>query len=289
MAKSSSGSSSGRIGRFFSSLIKWGLTFALLGAVALGAAVAVTYSSLPSFEEMKATPNGQTVRVHAADGTVIVTLGPSFGEWLSSDHIPDVMKKAMVAVEDRRFNMHPGIDPIGMARAVYVNYTSGSRRQGASTITQQLARNIFLTNTRSFTRKFREIILALSLEAKFSKSQILELYLNRVYFGGGAYGVDAASRTFFSHGADQLSLEEASIIAGLVKAPSRYSPTADVAAAVAACAEGYAFPTNLDRDPPIGGLAPQSQQDLMRSALTQNLPTAQFNTTLQAQAQTRLS
>ena len=108
---------------------------------------------------------------------------------------------------------------------------SGHWRQGGSTITQQLARNIFLTNSRTFGRKLKEAILALALERKFSKDQILELYLNRVYFGGGAYGIDAASRTFFGHGADHLSLGESAIIAGLVKAPSNYSPTADAGAA----------------------------------------------------------
>ena len=108
----------------------------------------------------------------------------------------------------------------------------GRFSQGGSTITQQLARNIFLTNSRTFGRKFREAILALALERKFTKDQILELYLNRVYFGGGAYGIDAASRNFFGHGADRLSLGEAAIIAGLVKAPSNYSPTADAEAAL---------------------------------------------------------
>src|SRR6185437_4509211 len=112
-----------------------------------------------------------------------------------------------------------------------VRISSGHWLQGGSTITQQLARNIFLTNNRTFVRKIKEAILALALERKFSKDQILELYLNRVYFGGGAYGIDAASRKFFGHGADHLSLGEAAIIAGLVKAPSNYSPTADIEAA----------------------------------------------------------
>src|SRR4029077_9585620 len=132
---------------------------------------------------------------------------------------------------DKRFRSHIGVDPIGVARSVKVRIESGRWRQGRSTITQQLARNIFLTNSRTFGRKIKEGVLALALERKFSKDQILELYLNRVYFGGGAYGIDAASRTFFGHGADHLSLGEAAIIAGLVKAPSNYSPTADVEAA----------------------------------------------------------
>jgi penicillin-binding protein 1A len=134
-------------------------------------------------------------------------------------------------VEDKRFRHHPGVDPIGIARALAVRATKGRWTQGASTITQQLARNIFLTNNRSIIRKVTDGILALALERKFSKDQILELYLNRVYFGGGAYGIDAASRKFFGHGADHLSLGEAAIIAGLVKAPSNYSPTADIEAA----------------------------------------------------------
>ena len=141
------------------------------------------------------------------------------------------MRAAMISTEDRRFRGHLGVDPIGIARSIQVRISSGHWRQGGSTITQQLARNIFLTNNRTFVRKVKEGILALALERKFSKDQILELYLNRVYFGGGAYGVDAASRKFFGHGADHLSLGEAAIIAGLVKAPSNYSPTADVEAA----------------------------------------------------------
>jgi penicillin-binding protein 1A len=158
-------------------------------------------------------------------------MGPSFGEWLRYDEIPPIMRDAMVAVEDRRFRSHPGVDPVGIARGLYVSLTGGGRVRGVSTITQQLARNIFLTNSRTFGRKIKEGVLSLAIERKFSKNQILELYLNRVYFGGGAYGIDAASRTFFGHGAERLSLGEAAIIAGLVKAPSNYSPTADVEAA----------------------------------------------------------
>ncbi len=118
-----------------------------------------------------------------------------------------------------------------MVRSAVVNFKAGRSVQGASTITQQLARNVFLTSTKTFGRKGREIVLALALERKFTKEALLELYLNRVYFGGGAYGIDAASRKFFGHSATTLSLEEAAIIAGLVKAPSRYAPSADADAA----------------------------------------------------------
>ena len=172
------------------------------------------------------------IRVRAANGAVLVSLGPSFGQWLPYDQIPPEMRAAMIAVEDKRFRSHIGVDPIGVAaRRSRSAIDTGRWAQGGSTITQQLARNIFLTNSRTFGRKIKEGVLALALERKFSKDQILELYLNRVYFGGGAYGIDAASRRFFGHSADHLSLGEAAIIAGLVKAPSNYSPTADVEAA----------------------------------------------------------
>jgi len=213
-------------------LIVWGGAAALLGALFLGLAVAFAARSLPSYSALKATQPGQTIVVRARDGSEIVELGPSYGKWLDSSQIPEVMKDAMVAVEDRRYFSHPGVDPIGLARAVYVWITGDRRLQATSTITQQLARNLFLNSNRSVDRKVREAILAMALEAKFSKQQILELYLNKVYFGGGAYGVDSASRKFFSHDATDLSTAEAAIIAGLVKAPSRFSPTADVDAAV---------------------------------------------------------
>jgi penicillin-binding protein 1A len=204
----------------------------LLGAIALVVAVAVAVASLPSYEQLtKRNDLGQMIRVHASNGAVLISLGPSFGQWLTYDQIPPAMRSAMIAIEDKRFRSHPGVDPIGIARSVAVRVKSGHWLQGGSTITQQLARNIFLTNNRTFGRKIKEAVLALALERKFTKDQILELYLNRVYFGGGAYGIDAASRRFFGHSADHLSLGEASIIAGLVKAPSNYAPTADVAAA----------------------------------------------------------
>ncbi|MEZ5692499.1 MAG: transglycosylase domain-containing protein [Altererythrobacter sp.] len=209
-----------------------GLVVSLLGTLFLGLAVAFAARSLPSFAELKATQNAQTIVVRARDGTEIVELGPSFGKWIDGEDIPDNMKNAMVAVEDRRFYSHPGVDPYGLARALWVAGTGDKRVSATSTISQQLARNLFLNNNRSLDRKMREAVLAMALEWKFSKDEILELYLNKVYFGGGAYGIDSASRKFFSHPATELSTGEAAIIAGLVKAPSRYSPTADVQRAV---------------------------------------------------------
>ncbi|MEN2787753.1 transglycosylase domain-containing protein [Sphingomonas qilianensis] len=221
--------------RRFALALKIFVGLGVLALIGLVIAVYVARAQLPSFDELKSSPNGQMIRVHAADGTVIVSLGPSYGEWLSFDQIPTVMRDAMVAVEDRRFRSHIGIDPIGLARSAKLAIErrgEGRRLQGASTITQQVARTIFLSNKYDVGRKAREAILALAMERKFSKDQILELYLNKVYFGGGAYGIDAASRRFFGHGAEALSLSEAAVVAGLVKAPSRYSPTADAEAAV---------------------------------------------------------
>lgn len=220
------------MGTWFYRIVKTGVIATFLGIMVLGIFVAIARSEIDSFEDLKASPNGQMIRIRAADGTVIQSLGPSFGRWLTINQLPSEMKDAMVAVEDRRYYMHPGVDPIGITRSFYARAVQGRWTQGGSTITQQLARNIYLNSNKEFGRKIREIILALAMETKFSKDQILELYLNKVYFGGGAYGIDAASRKFFDHGAENISLAEAAIIAGLVKAPSRYAPTADAQAAV---------------------------------------------------------
>ena len=210
-----------------------GVIVGVLGAIFLAFAVGFAARSIPSFFQLKSSQAGQTILVRARDGSEIVEIGPSFGEWLEHDEIPENMRNAMIAVEDKRFHSHFGIDPIRFTGAM-VEGVLGTRSRvgGTSTLTQQLARNLFLSSNRTLDRKAREAVLAMALEWKFSKEQILELYLNKVYFGGGAYGVDSASRKFFSHPGTELSVAEASIIAGLVKAPSRYSPTADVEAAV---------------------------------------------------------
>ncbi|MEO9461378.1 MAG: PBP1A family penicillin-binding protein [Marinomonas sp.] len=219
--------------RWFKRLFFWGTALTLIGLLFVAVSVGFAAQSIPNFHDLKATKNAQTIVVRARDGSEIVEIGPSYGEWLSHDEIPKNMTNAMVAVEDRRFHSHFGIDPIRLTGAIVEGITGArSRLGGTSTITQQLARNVFLNNNRTLDRKAREAVLAMALEWKFSKEQILELYLNKVYFGGGAYGIDSASRKFFSHPATELNVAEASIIAGLVKAPSRYSPTADVEAAV---------------------------------------------------------
>ncbi len=253
-----------------------GGSLALLGFIALLIAVYSTKSTLPSFDELKSSPNGQMIRVHAADGTVLVSLGPSYGEWIKSDKIPQVMKDAIIATEDRRFESHWGVDPVGVARIFWRAkqlHDEGRRLQGGSTITQQVARTIFLSNKYDLGRKVREGVIALAMERKFTKDEILELYLNKVYFGGGAYGIDAASRKFFGHPATNLSLAEAAVIAGLVKAPSHYSPTADAEAAIGRAsvvldlmAETGKITQSQARatDPRTVALAPEPQQNSVR-------------------------
>ena len=164
-------SSSGKKGRFrlwFWRLFKAGLVVSLLGVMVVGIFVAIARGEIDSFEDLKASPNGQMIRIRAADGTVIQSIGPSFGRWLTNEQMSGQMKDAMVAVEDRRFYMHPGVDPIGIIRSFYVRYQRGYFAQGGSTITQQLARNLYLNNNKEFGRKMREIILALAMETRFS-------------------------------------------------------------------------------------------------------------------------
>ncbi len=223
---------SSALGRLIRRLFVWGVSLAVVGLLTLTVAVGLTAQSLPDFDQIKATQTEQMIVVRARDGTQLVSLGPSYGKWVPSDQIPQVMKDAMLATEDRRYYTHLGIDPIGLARSIWVRVEEGKWKQGGSTITQQLARTVFLNNSRTFGRKIREAVLALALEWNFSKDEILELYLNKVYFGGGAYGIDSASRKFFGHPGTEITLPEAAIIAGLVKAPSHYAPTADAEAAV---------------------------------------------------------
>lgn len=165
------------------------------------------------------------------NGEVLAAVGRSAGPYIPFDEIPPHVVDAVVAIEDARFWQHPGVDPIGIARALLVNVREGRRAQGASTITQQLARNLFLTAQKTLGRKIQEAIYALLLEARYPKSEILELYLNEVYFGEGAYGIEEASRVYFGKPASRLSLAEGALLAGLLQAPSRYTPYQNPSAA----------------------------------------------------------
>ncbi len=222
----------GWFSRWFWRLFYTGLFLAVMGLIVVGIFVATARDEIDSFEDLKSSPNGQMIRVRASDGTIIQTLGPSYGQWVKYEDLPETMKTAMISVEDRRYYMHPGVDPIGVVRAFYIRYKEGRWSEGGSTITQQLVRNVYLNNKKEVSRKLREMVLAMAMETRLTKEEILELYLNKVYFGGGAFGVDAASRKFFDHGAEKLTVAEAAVIAGMVKAPSRYSPTADPKAAL---------------------------------------------------------
>ena len=175
--------------------------------------------------------------VLAGDGSLLATQGDLFGEVLRLREMPPALPEALIAIEDRRFRHHFGVDPLGIARAFWANVTAGDVVQGGSTLTQQLAKNLFLTPARSTRRKVQEALLALWLERRFSKDELLEIYLNRVYLGGGAHGVDAAARLFFNVSARRVNLWQAAMLAGLPQAPSRTNPRSNPEGAMARAAE----------------------------------------------------
>ncbi len=166
---------------------------------------------------------GPIVRILARDGSQLAVRGEK-NAFIKLDMMPRHLVNAVVSVEDRRFHTHLGLDPSGLLRAAFANLRAGRTVQGGSTLTQQLAKNLFLTTERTYARKLDELVLALWLELRLAKRDILELYLNRVYFGGGAYGVEAAARRYFDKPARSVTVAEAAVIAGLLKAPSKYSP-----------------------------------------------------------------
>ena len=197
------------------------------GLVALIAALAYFSYTLPDVERMAEIGRRPGIFLNDVDGNPVLATGDLYGDAVDAARLPAYVPRAVIAIEDRRFYEHGGIDPIGLARALWVNIVQGGVRQGGSTITQQLAKNVFLTPERSIERKIREALLAFWLEWRYDKNHIISLYLNRTYFGSGAYGIDAAARRFFSKPADEVTLWEAAVLAGLLKAPSRLSPVAN--------------------------------------------------------------
>ena len=179
---------------------------------------------LPDIDKVKPLDTKPSITILANDGTLIARYGGMQGDILGIKDFPPKLIAAVLSVEDRRFYSHFGIDPLGLARAMLRNILAGRWVQGGSTITQQLAKNLFLTPDKTIRRKVQEALMALQIEHKFSKDEILAAYLNRVYFGAGAYGVDAASKTYFNKPARELTLWESAVLAGLLKAPSRFSP-----------------------------------------------------------------
>ncbi len=253
------------------SLWRWGwLILPLLAAILAGAAAGVLVilsQGLPQVEELQTYEPSTLSTLLADDGKAFWTLGTERRIPVPLDRIPPLLVKAVVAVEDSRFYEHHGVDLKGIARALWRDIVTGSLAQGGSTITQQLSRVLFLTSEKSLTRKLREAVLAMQIERRYGKDEILTLYLNQIYLGEGAYGVEAAARTYFGKGVEDLTLSECSLLAGLPKGPSYYSPLAHPERAEARrrvvlgrlAAEGVIAPGELEEalaSPPV--LSPSS-------------------------------
>lgn len=208
-------------------LARFGLVLGIWAAIAVGTMVAWYAAELPKITEAPQLIYKNSVTVKGNDGTVLARYGDLKGVSTPVSELPAHLVYAVLAIEDRRFYKHPGVDPIGIVRAMGANLLRGKVAQGGSTITQQLAKNLFLSPARTFKRKVQEAMLALWIEHHLTKDEILSAYLNRVYMGSGTYGVEAASEVYFSKNAKDLNLREAATIAGLLKAPSRYSPLAN--------------------------------------------------------------
>jgi penicillin-binding protein 1A len=206
-------------------LVYWSLVLGLWALIAALGSIAFVVSTLPPIQSLEVPKRPPTVEIVGLDGRPLTMRGEMSGTDVAIKELPPYLPRAFVAIEDRRFFSHFGVDPVGLVRAVAANVLHRGVSQGGSTITQQLAKNLFLTQDRTLWRKMQELVLALWLERKFSKTQILELYLNRVYFGSGAYGVEAAAQKYFGKPARAVKVAEAAMLAGLVKSPSRLAPS----------------------------------------------------------------
>jgi penicillin-binding protein 1A len=217
---------SGKRRRFgFGRLVYWGSVLAIWAVLAVVGVFTWVGLHLPPIQSLEIPKRPPSIQINSLDARVFANRGEMGGAALALKDMPAHLPNAFIAVEDRRFRFHHGIDPVGLFRAVVANLLHRGISQGGSTITQQLAKNLFLTQDRTLTRKLQEAMLAMWLEHKFSKDEILELYLNRVYFGSGAYGVEAAAQRYFGKPARAVSVAEAALLAGLVKSPSRLAPT----------------------------------------------------------------
>jgi penicillin-binding protein 1A len=205
-------------------LAYWGFTLSVWGVIGLIAFFAYHAMKLPPIDQLAVPKRPPNIAIVASDGTLIANRGETGGSTVTIRELPRYLPQAFVSIEDRRFYQHFGVDPLGIARAVFRNLTGGRLSEGGSTLTQQLAKNLFLTQERTASRKVQEAILALWLERNYSKDQILELYMNRVYFGSGAYGVEAAAQKYFGKSARAVTVAEAAVLGGLVQAPSRLAP-----------------------------------------------------------------
>ncbi len=219
---------SGRLKAWLQSRLWWAAVVRTLfaGFILLGLALVYFASQLPDIRKLDTIKKQQGITIESADGRVLANYGDVYGRYIAYDQLPKPLVLAVIATEDRRFFEHHGVDFFGIARAMITNAVAGHVVQGGSTVTQQVAKNVFLTPERSISRKFQEVLLAFWLEARFSKKEIMAIYLNRVYLGGGSFGVDAASRRYFNKSVEDINLYESALLAGLLKAPSRYSPAA---------------------------------------------------------------
>jgi penicillin-binding protein 1A len=216
---------------FLRRVVYWCIVLGIWAGIGVAGLVVYYGSRMPSASTWAIPDRPPNVKITAVDGSVIANRGATGGEALSLENMSPYIPEAVIAIEDRRFYSHFGVDPLGLARAFAINLTSGRMVQGGSTLTQQLAKNLFLSPDRTLERKVQEVLLALWLEHKYSKDQILAMYLNRVFFGSNAYGVEAAARRYFNKSARDVNLGEAALLAGLLKAPSRLSPARDPEAA----------------------------------------------------------
>lgn len=208
-------------------VVYWGAVTGLWLVMAASAGLAWVALGIPDTRGLWRAAAGPSVTVLDANDSVLATRGAVYGDDVPLEKMSPYLPLAVIATEDRRFYGHWGLDPFSVVRALFANIEEGRVIEGGSTITQQLAKNVFLTPERTFKRKLEEAMLALWLEWRFSKDQILTLYLNRVYFGAGTYGVEAAARRYFDKPPSKLTLPEAALLAGLLKAPSRFAPTND--------------------------------------------------------------
>ena len=203
----------------------WGAVAGVWGLIVLATLFAVFATDLPDTSKIFDATRQPSISYLDRSGALLAVRGSQLAPPVDLDALPKYVPEAFIAIEDRRFWWHPGFDPIGITRAFFSNFTRGNGPlSGGSTITQQLARNLFLTFDQTWRRKGQELILAIWLEMKFSKKEILALYLNRVNFGAGAYGIEAAAQRYFNKPAKSLTIGEAALLAGLMKGPSRYSP-----------------------------------------------------------------
>jgi penicillin-binding protein 1A len=230
----------------------WTLVAGLWVVIAGVGAIVYVGAHLPPIQSLEIPKRPPSIQVNDPNGKQLARRGDLAGEIITLKELPPYVPRAFVAIEDRRFYEHYGVDPLGIGRALIANILHRGVAQGGSTLTQQLAKNLFLTQERTVTRKLQEVLLAMWLERKFSKTQILELYLNRVYFGSGSYGIEQASLRYFGKSAKQLNVAEAAMLAGLVKSPTRLAPNRNFDAAekrakmvIAAMAElGFITPSN---------------------------------------------